>query len=144
MFIHGLSVSAALRGLFFLLIVFLLAFTHRLSVSAVLGGLYFLLFFWAAARDRASTLYIYDSFPGYCLALANACVGGLFLLWLRESRDNEADSDKKEFYFKLGLTYSWWFLRYVHNFWQAVTPDMHGVSIVYCALLLSLFWAVWR
>jgi hypothetical protein len=86
---------------------------HRVRIGSIfstLGVLYLVLFFWAAARDRASTLYIYDSLPGYTLAAVNAAVGGLFIHWLFESRDQEQDEGKKTFYYRLGVSYAWWFL----------------------------------
>eukprot|EP00455_Lapot_gusevi_P029450 TRINITY_DN3152_c0_g2_i4.p3 TRINITY_DN3152_c0_g2~~TRINITY_DN3152_c0_g2_i4.p3 ORF type:complete len:103 (+),score=46.79 TRINITY_DN3152_c0_g2_i4:220-528(+) len=33
----------------------------------------------------------------------------MFLSWLRESHDAENDPEKKAFYWRLGVSYGWWF-----------------------------------
>jgi hypothetical protein len=120
-------------------------------VFSALGFLYFLLFFWAAARDRASTLYLYDSFPGYAIALCNMACGGLFLHWLRDSYASEQNEAKKHFYYRLGLGYAWWFFSLFVvilissrlNSWQrecAVTGMQLGVDLAAFAAMVFLLW----
>ena len=69
----------------------------------LLAGSYWLLLLWAAGRDRASTLYVYDSFPGMCIIMLNLGAGAMFLYFLFKSREAEQNEDKRHFYFLLGL-----------------------------------------
>lgn len=49
-------------------------------MMAGVGACYILLMFWAAGRDRASTVYVYDSLPGYILILIDL-IGMKYLLF---------------------------------------------------------------
>eukprot|EP00455_Lapot_gusevi_P029449 TRINITY_DN3152_c0_g2_i1.p1 TRINITY_DN3152_c0_g2~~TRINITY_DN3152_c0_g2_i1.p1 ORF type:complete len:424 (+),score=143.04 TRINITY_DN3152_c0_g2_i1:68-1339(+) len=86
--------------------------THRsriITTFLALSASYLLLLLWAAGRDPASTLYVYDSFPGACIVALNVAALAMFLSWLRESHDAENDPEKKAFYWRLGVSYGWWF-----------------------------------
>jgi hypothetical protein len=63
-----------------------------------------LLLLWAAGRDRASTLYVFDSFPGLCIIGLNLAAGALFIFFLYRSRRDERDEEKQHFYYLLGVT----------------------------------------
>lgn len=127
---------------------------NRALIGFVFSGLgfsYFLLFFWAAARDRASTLYLYDSFPGYVIAFSNVVCGALFIYWLRQSYADESNEQKKSFYLRLGLGYSWWFFSLLlviigshrMNSWERegmVTALQLGVDLAAFAAMVYLLW----
>ncbi len=68
----------------------------------LLAAAYWLLLLWAAGRDRASTLYVYDSFPGMCIIMLNLGAGAMFLYFLYKTRESEQNDDKRHFYFMLG------------------------------------------
>lgn len=81
-----------------------------LFVIVGMGVSYFLLLLWAGARDRASTLYIYDSFPGMLIIMLNLAAGAVFAYSIYHTRANETHADKKQFYTILGLAYLPWFV----------------------------------
>ena len=74
------------------------------------GCCYFLLLMWAAGRDRASTMYVYDSGPGFGIIILNILGGLLFAYTINRTREREQDDEKKKFYFLLGVIYIFWFL----------------------------------
>lgn len=68
-----------------------------------------MLLLWAAGRDRASTLYVFDSFPGLCIIGLNLAAGALFVIFLVRTRRDERDEEKQHFYYLLGKSLCVWF-----------------------------------
>jgi len=82
-----------------------------LAAIGILTAFYVSLIIWdAAGRDPASTLYVYDSVPGY-LVITEVCILWLwFLVTVILSIRSETDKAKRCLFLTLAILYSLWFL----------------------------------
>jgi len=75
---------------------------------------YLTMFIWEnVGRNPASTLYIYESAPGIILLVLRVLTLCWFFWCLRQSYQQEVDSQKKRFYLLFGLLSTIWFLMLV-------------------------------
>jgi predicted transporter len=86
---------------------------HANFIIAVLGGLsgaYLLLFLYDLYyRNPASTVYIYDSFPGYVILIIRLATFAWFLALLKETIEFEFDDLKRQFFGQFRLALAVWF-----------------------------------
>jgi hypothetical protein len=91
-----------------------LPLTHGLALvagSTVFLILYFALFLWQQfGVDPASTVYYYDTVPGYLIITLRIFVLVYFSYNIYESWRAENHPIKRRFYFALGSVYAVWFL----------------------------------
>ena len=72
---------------------------------------YSLLMIWSALfRNPASTVYIYDSLPGYIILSIRMATLGWFMQCLKKTFSDEFDDGKRRFYIQFGTAYTLWFL----------------------------------
>lgn len=123
-FIEGIGrVCEVLGRVTFILLVMLIAkgwtisstvLTERpqlLGAVALLLLVYIILAIWdLAGRDPASTLYVYDSAPGVIICLLHVAVLVWFVLRVNKSFREEVHTEKRKFYWRFGLVYSFWFI----------------------------------
>jgi hypothetical protein len=87
---------------------------HANFIIAVLGGLsgaYLLLFFYDLYyRNPASTVYIYDSYPGYLILIIRLATFAWFLTLLRTTIEFEFDDVKRAFFVQFRWLLGCWFL----------------------------------
>ena len=83
----------------------------RLTTLSVLLALsYFVLFLWQrVGRDRASTLYLYDSVPGALIIVVRVGAFVWFMYSLLRTYRLEPDALRKNFYQGFGGFYGLWF-----------------------------------
>jgi len=86
---------------------------HRefvILAMVILSISYFSLIIWDfAARDPASTLYVYESVPGGLILGLVGVTGLWYAVTIFMSYRQEDDPMKKSFYLKLGILYTMWF-----------------------------------
>lgn len=81
------------------------------AVMSVFVGSYLALALWdVTGRDPASTLYLYESVPGVLIVLLDSVCGVWFARCIYNSREEEKDEDKREFYRRIGIGYTVWFM----------------------------------
>jgi len=79
-------------------------------LSLLLIGHITLLTWENVGRDRASTLFVYESVPGFLLLVLRLFIFGWFLWELIHTFKEETDESKRKFYLIFGIFYSGWFL----------------------------------
>jgi len=80
-------------------------------ISVVLFS-YITMFIWDnVARDPASTLYIYESAPGFIILVLRILILLYFLFCLKQTLSSEENSEKRKFYF-----FFWWCVYYMVSY----------------------------
>jgi GPR180/TMEM145, transmembrane domain len=113
---------------------------------------YALLVIWdVTGRDPASTLYIYESYPGIAILSLNMFAGVWFVYSLYHTYREEDRQEKQWLYRMLGFGFSMWFallpltvlLAAILDPWvrekTVVTVDMCGTAIAYFYMALLLW-----
>ncbi len=122
------------------------------TVVGIFVILYFALLIWdVAARDPASTLYVYDSIPGYLIITLDILTGFWFIQSCVQTYLREIHPDKKRLYIVLCSVYCWWFFAipifvgiasalepWVRE--KVVTSIQVTANTVAYALLAFIFW----
>jgi len=122
----------------------------------VVGSLFLIgyvsMFTWEnVGRDRASSLYIYESVPGILLLVLRVITFGWFLWELRQTFIEEEDPKKRTFYKYFGGAYSCWFLALVlvvitaiiSPAWDRAKTVMALYLIFNCLGFCSLAFILW-
>lgn len=119
---------------------------------ALLALGYLILFIWDyAGMDPASTLYFFESAPGYIVIILRMATMGWFLYSLWATLRLETLVEKRRFYFIFGGIYSVWFLivpisviiaAACSAHWRLkVTTEFQGVMDFFAlAIMTGLFW----
>jgi hypothetical protein len=84
---------------------FILTMIGALSVSYL-----FLFMYGVYFRNPASTVYVYDSWPGYMILGIRLATFAWFLTLVSETREGEYDEVKRDFYGQFRAAFSIWFV----------------------------------
>ncbi|ETP35534.1 hypothetical protein F442_16305 [Phytophthora nicotianae P10297] len=101
--------------------------------------------------DPASTLYIYDSWPGLGICLLQVCVLGWFVNTILETRSYEKASTKRYFFLRMCCLFSVYFVALpiivlVASFlspWVREKTVAAMTTSVHCFIYLSLIYTLW-
>ncbi|KAG2763285.1 hypothetical protein JG687_00000076 [Phytophthora cactorum] len=101
--------------------------------------------------DPASTLYIYDSWPGLGICVLQMCVLGWFINTILETRSYEQASTKRHFFLRMCCLFSVYFVALpiivlVASFlspWVREKTVAAMTTSVHCFIYLSLIYTLW-
>lgn len=83
---------------------------HLAVLMLVLLALHIAVLVLEVTRDQATTLYVYESPPGYALLALNMVTLFFFVIHVIRTSAYERSDTKKAFYRKFGFIFSFWFV----------------------------------
>ena len=92
--------------------------SHARAFQAIMGTYYALflgafigVYAWDATRDKSATLYLFESWPGFCVLVLNAFLLSNFWILVFRSYVFEKRKPKQIFYRNFVIAYTLWYLQ---------------------------------